>query len=73
MEELEDIFGVTLRRDGPLGECADRGISHVNYKRDFKHLKVAMGDYYDSEDILLTKRETWKLPSGAFQHSGGPT
>jgi 3'-phosphoadenosine 5'-phosphosulfate sulfotransferase (PAPS reductase)/FAD synthetase len=72
MEELEETFGVTLRRDGPLGPCADRGLSSVDMREDRGHLELAMTGRYDPDHIFFKPSEPWQLPKGAYGESGGP-
>jgi 3'-phosphoadenosine 5'-phosphosulfate sulfotransferase (PAPS reductase)/FAD synthetase len=91
--DYEQLFGVTLRRDGPLSKSADKGTSYLQQKEPKRrnpagaqlglfdrptksamqmHLEDAMSERY-TRSIIVPTSEEWKLPRGAFGHSGGPT
>ena len=68
INELESAFGSTIAPGADITERADKGKSYVVGEAR-KHLKLAMGEDYPSDKIIVDK---WKLPKGAYGHSGGP-
>jgi hypothetical protein len=82
----EAEFGSTLRRDGNIEVAANKGTSYLadeprrnGTQLDFdfdvapinEHLRDAMTENY-RRSIIISPLEEWKLPRGAYGHSGGP-
>jgi 3'-phosphoadenosine 5'-phosphosulfate sulfotransferase (PAPS reductase)/FAD synthetase len=62
----ETEFDTTIHRSKTVCE---RAASGTPYKMDVAHIKLAMGEQYETAIII----ENWKLPSGAFGESCGPS
>lgn len=65
----ESAFGVTIRRDGPIGDVADKGRPYAS--TDDAMWAIALGDTYPIP--ARTEAGAWRLPAGAFGESAGPT
>lgn len=65
----ETEFGVTIHRKLSVAQQAAKG---VPYEMDARMVELANSSHYPEEMILLPEGQ-WKLPSGAFGESIGPT
>ena len=68
--KLEERFGKTIHRTRSVIDQADRGEPFV--KGSLKEAREALlSDTYDFD--IQVSPEDWKLPSGAFRHTAGPS
>ena len=67
--DLEKEFCVTMKRDVDLKRLIDTGTPYPALKQNELLSKVAMTTYYPGK--IFT--QNWKLPSGAYGESCGPT
>ena len=67
--EFENEFGITLKREVNLVELINSGKPYPALKENELLSKVAMTNYYSGK--IFT--DNWKLPSGAYGESCGPT
>ena len=65
----EEEFGVTIHRTLTVRQQADRG---TPYEMDPEMVRLALGRDY-SDDQIRVPAGQWRLPSGAFGESDGPT
>ena len=63
----EQEFDVTIHRKHPVTFLADNGTPYKSLDKDM--VELAMGDIYDASIFV----DEWRLPSGAFGESNGPT
>lgn len=66
---LEKYFGVTLKRDTDLVNLIDSGNVYKSTIENPELSKLAMSEIYNLNIII----DNWRLPTGAFGESCGPT
>lgn len=69
LAEYEQEFGKTIRRDGPIGESADKGQPYAQASSGAA--RVAMSDGFTPGQMF--GMGCWKLPAGAYKKCGGPS
>ena len=66
---FEKEFGYTLKRDTDLASLFNKGIP---YEMITKELATLASNYEYNQPVIISEKEQWQLPAGAFRKCGGP-
>lgn len=68
--KFEKDFGYTMKRDTDLASLIRKGVPYDSITEELKQIATS---YEYTAPVLVSDKETWRLPSGAFRKCGGPS